>query len=312
MDNKQTHKTEKSILITGGSGMIGRYLTSMLLEAGHKVSHLSRGQSGFGRVRVYRWDPDLNILDPQALINVDHIIHLAGANLGEKRWTRDRRKEIIDSRVNSATLIYKTLKDEGFKPETFISASGINYYGTITSDRIFNEEDEASDDFAGQVCQKWENAADLFKHEGIRTVKIRTALVLEKNNLALTRMTMAAGFGFLAATGSGNQYMPWIHIKDLCSIYLRAIKDETIEGAYNAVAGEQVSQAVFIKKLSETLNLHVFPMNVPGTLLKLIYGKMADLVLEGSRVSSAKIRDTGFVFEFDKLEEALKEIYRQA
>lgn len=309
MKNKEQARSRINILITGGSGMIGRYLTSMLLEAGYTVSHLSRGQPGFGRVRVFRWDPDLNILDPQALINVDHIIHLAGANLGEKRWTPERKKEIIDSRVNSAALLYKTMKDGGFKPGTFISASGVNYYGTLTSEKIFFEKDHASDDFAAIVCQKWENAADLFNNDGIRTVKIRTALVLEKNNLALTRMTMPAKFGFLAVTGSGKQYMPWIHIKDLCRIYIKAIEDDSFDGAYNAVAEEQVSQADFMKNLSDVLKLRVFPLNVPGTILTMLYGQMADLVLKGSRVSSAKIRDSGFVFEFDKLGKALKETY---
>ncbi|HLN20812.1 MAG TPA: TIGR01777 family oxidoreductase [Bacteroidales bacterium] len=298
------------VLISGGSGLIGRYLTSMLLERGYSVSHLSRSASQFGRVRVFRWNPEMGILDASSLRDVNYIIHLAGAGIGDKRWTESRKKEIIDSRVLSAELIHKTITDEGLRPEAFITASGAGYYGAVTSDTVFSENDPPSGDFLGITTKKWEEAASLFESDGIRTVKIRTAVVLEKNDSALVKITMPAKFGFLSTIGKGNQYMPWIHIKDLCRIYIKAIEDENMSGAFNAAAKEQVTHKEFMKILAKVLKIHLLPA-VPSLAIKAMYGEMADVVLKGSRISSEKIRKAGFEFEFDDLKRALEDIYRE-
>lgn len=302
--------TNESVLITGGSGMIGRYLTSRLLEAGYSVSHLSRGTPQFGKVRVYRWNPAIGYIDISALQGIDHIIHLAGENTGEGRWTRRRKEAIIRSRVESAGLLHRAARETGALIRSFITASGSNYYGTITSDRIFTESDPPAGDFLGITGKKWEEAADLFQSDGIRTVKIRTALVLEKNDSAMTRITMPARFGFLARAGNGNQYMPWIHIEDLCGIYLKSVADESMNGPYNAVSPHHVTHGEFIKTLSSVMKKFLFPLNVPSFVMKLIYGEMADVVLKGSRISSGRIRNAGYRFEFEDLENALEDIFR--
>ena len=167
------------VLITGGSGLVGRHLTSMLLAEGYSVAHLSRSQGQFGRVRVYRWDPEQGILDPMALDGVNYIIHLAGANIGEKRWSEKRRKEIVSSRVDSALLLHRIAIENNIMLRAFISASAVGYYGSATTEKIYTEQDQPASDFLASTCRQWEGAADTFEKSGTRTVKIRSAMVLE-------------------------------------------------------------------------------------------------------------------------------------
>src|SRR5665648_577070 len=175
-------RTNPSVLITGGSGLIGKYLTSTLLSEGYKVTHLSRNANQFGKVRVFRWNPEKEIIDPVVFEGIDYIIHLAGTNIGEKRWTSRRKEEIVNSRVVSARFLYKVINDNSIRLRAFISASATGYYGMLTSDKIYNEDDPPAADFLGTTCKLWEEAADMFDNIGIRTVKIRTAVVLEKRD----------------------------------------------------------------------------------------------------------------------------------
>ncbi|MCJ7448130.1 MAG: TIGR01777 family oxidoreductase [Bacteroidales bacterium] len=307
MPDKHPDKNSK-VLITGGSGLVGRYLTSVLLAEGFKVSHLSRKQDQFGRVRVYRWDPARHIIDPLIFEGIDYIIHLAGANIGEKRWTQKRKKEIINSRVESARLFFKIIEDNRIRLKAFISASATGYYGQVTSDKIFNEDDLSAEDFLGNTCRLWEDTADKFKNIGIRTVKIRTAVVLEKNESALGRLLLPASLGIFPRLGNGRQYMPWIHIKDLCNIYLKAMLDEKMEGAYNAAAPHHVSYHYFMKTLAQVIKKPFFHPPVPALVLRTLMGEMSDLVLKGSRISPDKIIKAGYQFTFDNLHDALREI----
>lgn len=303
-DNKIT------VLITGGSGLIGRYLTSLLLSEGYDVRHLSRKANRFGKIRVFRWDPDLGILDPVVFEGVDIIIHLAGANIGEKRWSITRKKEIESSRVDSAKLIYKVLSENNLPVKTFISASAVGYYGSITSDRIFTEKDPPADDFLGNICRKWEEAADLFSLSGCRIVKIRTGVVMEKNDSALSRFLIPAKFGLFPLPGGGNQWIPWIHPEDLVEIYLKAVRDEKLTGAYNAVAPEHLTQKDLMRALSRKLNKVRLSVPVPSFIMRIILGEMSVIALKGSRVSADKITDTGFEYKFGKIDKCLDNVLR--
>ncbi len=296
------------VLITGGGGMIGKHLTSLLLQEGYMVSHLSRKKNESGDVMVLKWDPVKGFLYPATLDGIDIIIHLAGANLGGGRWTRKRKEAILKSRIDSALLICKVISENKIPLKAFISASGINYYGTVTSDKIFEEEDGSGVDFPAMVCGQWEEAADNFNDMGIRTVKIRTAVVLEKNRGALLRLIFSSKSGVFAVPGSGHQFMPWIHIKDLCGIYLKAIQDKDMNGAYNAVAPEHVTGKIFMKTVAEAMNRRFLHIRVPGFILKILFGKMSSLILEGSRISSLKIKNAGYRFEFDNLHDALNDL----
>jgi uncharacterized protein len=301
-------KKNSTILITGGGGLIGRYLTSALLSEGYIVFHLSRSASQQGNVRAFKWDPSKGKIDPNALEGVDYIIHLAGANIGEKRWTGKRKEEIVLSRVQATRLLQKTVEEHKIKLEGFISASAIGYYGSVTSEKIFIEDDPPATDFLGTTCKQWEEVADLFGNAGVRTVKIRTAVVLEKNDSALTKLMAPARFGFLLQTGTGRQYMPWIHIKDLCNIYLKAIKDQDMSGPYNAVSPQHITQKEFIETLASVMKKGIFPIPVPSFVLKTVLGEMSDVVLKGSRISSDKIVNSGYRFNFENLENALRNV----
>ena len=294
-----------SVLITGGSGLIGRYLTSILSAAGYNVSHLSRSGSQSGSAKVFMWDPEKGMIDPEAFEGIDFIIHLAGANIGGKRWTRKRKEEIIESRVDSARLIHKNIVDRGIGLKAFISASATGIYGSETSTKIFSENNPPAEDFLGSVCKKWEAAADLFDNSGIRTVKIRSGVVLGKSDSALSKLIKPGKFGFLIQAGSGQQYMPWIHITDLCNIYLKALEDSTMNGAYNAVAPQHVTHGEFIHILGKVMNLPVLPGPIPGFVLRAVLGERSDVILKGSRISSEKLITTGYLFLFSKLENAL-------
>jgi uncharacterized protein (TIGR01777 family) len=297
-----------SVLITGGSGSIGKHLTGRLLKEGYKVSHLTRKPTQVPNVKSFLWDPSNGIIDPYSLTGIDCIIHLAGANLGDRRWTEKRKSEIIGSRVESARLLFREVMESKIKLKAFITASATGIYGAVTSEKIFSETDTPGSDFTGEVCRKWEEAADMFSDAGIRTVKIRTAPVLERNDSAISKMLIPARFGFLVMT-KGSQYMPWIHINDACNIYLRAVRDTSMNGAYNAVAPQHVTHKDFMLAFGKVLDKPVIPMPLPELTMRTVFGEMSDMILKGSRVSDEKILATGYRFEYGTVEEALAEIF---
>lgn len=301
-----------TVLITGGSGMIGKYLTSALLSAGYNVSHLSRDRRQYGNIPVFSWDPAKGILDPASLKGIGHIIHLAGAGIGKKRWTRKRKEQILRSRTDAIRLLHRIISENRIKIQTFISASGVSYYGTVTTEKIFTENDPPAGDFLGNVCREWEEAADLFAKDGIRTVKIRTAVVLDRDNIAVRRMLMPVKLGFLGLAGSGKQYMPWIHPEDLISIYIKALDDRRMSGVYNAASPHHVKHKEFMKMLSGVIKKPLLPIPAPAPVLKTVYGEMADLILKGSRVSPEKIQNTGYRFKFDTLQKALEDVFSRS
>jgi uncharacterized protein (TIGR01777 family) len=288
------------ILITGGTGLVGKRLTAMLTERKHEVRILSRNPKG---VNEFKWDVSKNFIDDKALDNIDFIIHLAGAGIADKRWSNERKKVIIDSRVDTANLLFHKIKAQNISLIGFISASGSNYYGAQTSDEIFEEKEEAGTDFLGDVCQKWEAAANQFKELNIPVTILRTGVVLSKKGGALEKMKTPV----ISPLGSGQQYMSWIHIDDLCNVYIKAI-EEDFRGVYNTVSPEYQTSNSFSKTLAKAIKRPYLPIAVPGFLLKLVFGELAIILLEGSRLSSQKIEKKGFVFKYSNLKEALKSL----
>lgn len=297
------------VLITGAGGMIAREL-SKKIEKEYTVRFLTRKKK---HENDFEWDIKKGTIDESALENVSHIIHLAGANISEKRWTKERKQELISSRVDSAGLLLETVRKKNIKLKSFISASGINYYGTVTTDKIYTEDDLPGNDFLSEVVVLWERAADDFKEQNLaeRVVKIRTAVVLSKEDGALKKMLPTIQYGIGSALGSGKQYMPWIHIEDICSIYESALKNSAMDGPYNAVSPQHTTNENLTKKIAEVMNKPLFMPNVPAFVLKLIFGELADALLEGSRASSQKIQDTGFQFKFPDLKEALENLLKK-
>ncbi|MFC4479633.1 TIGR01777 family oxidoreductase [Flavobacterium chungangensis] len=296
----------QNVLLTGGTGFVGKYLTDVLIEAGFSVSILSRSdRESTPRVTYYKWDLKKNYIDKNAVLNADYIIHLAGEGIVEKRWTKRRKKAIIESRVRPVEMIYSILEMNNKKLEAFISASGIGIYGAITSHKICTENTPPADDFLGITCQKWENAADKIGSLNIRTVKIRTGIVFGKNEGFLKKMVATFKSGFGAVLGSGKQYLPWIHIEDLCQIYLKSIEDTKLEGAYNACVTDNTTNSRFSKTMAKLYDYSIWIPKVPAFVLKILLGQMSEAILTGQRVSSEKIQKTGFEFQFTDLEKTL-------
>jgi len=296
----------ETILITGGSGLIGKHLQKLLITKGFAVTILSSKRTS----NSFYWNIDSGEIDREAIIQADHIIHLAGANIGEKRWTTKQKQLILDSRIKSAQLLFDSIKKGEHKPKTFISASAVGYYGAITTEHIFTETDEPANDFLGSVCAEWEKAANKFEKLGIRVVKLRTGVVLTQQGGVLERITTPFKYGFGAAIGSGKQYFPWIHIDDLCEIYYKAIVDETMNGAYNAVAPQYCTNKEFTAAVAQTLQKPLFFPAIPAFVLRMLFGKMADLLLKGSRISSSKIIDCQFYFQYSTLQQALSQLLK--
>lgn len=289
------------ILITGGTGLVGKRLTEMLIKLNHEVLILSRNPKNDNE---FKWDVSKNYIDNKALSNIDYIIHLAGAGIADKRWSSKRKKIIINSRVNTANLLFQKIKENNINLKGFISASGIGYYGAITSDIIFKEKDKVGQDFLAEVCQKWENAALQFEKLKIPVTIFRTGIVLSKTGGALEKMKTPV----ISPLGSGKQFLPWIHIDDLCEMYIRSIDNDLI-GIFNAVAPEHHNSRTFSKALAKSISRPYIGICVPSITLKLLFGELAIILLEGSRISAKKIEKNGYSFRFKTLQKAFDNLY---
>ena len=299
---------KKNVLISGGSGFIGSHLTALLLQNGFSVSILSRSEKQNKKdVFYYKWDVKSQFIEEESVVRADYIIHLAGENIGEKRWTAKRKEAIIDSREQSTLLLYSAIKKNNKKLDAFISASAIGYYGAINGQEICTEIDAPANDFLGYACQKWEDSISFIENLHIRTVKIRTGLVLGKNDGFLEKLVPLFKYRLGSALGSGQQYMPWIHVDDLCAIYLQAMTNTEMSGPYNAAINDNTTNEKFSKILAGLFGYKIWLPNVPAFALQLALGEMSKIVLTGRRVSSDKIEQTGFEFNHTKLVEALKD-----
>ena len=296
----------KNVLLTGGSGFIGKYLTEVLIANGFSISILSRSdRKNTPLITYYKWDLKNDFIEEEAILKADYIIHLAGEGIVEKRWSEKRKKAILESRTKPVELIYKVLKNNNKSPDAFVSASAIGIYGAYTTKEICTEEKPSANDFLGTICEKWENTIDTINSLGIRTVKIRTGIVFGRNEGFLKKVEPSFKVGFGAILGSGKQYLPWIHIEDLCQIYLKAITNREMHGAYNAAVTDNTTNASFSKILANLHGYKIWLPKVPAFVLKIVLGEMSVAVLEGQRVSSEKIQKSGFEFRFTDIEIAL-------
>ncbi len=297
-------------LITGGTGLVGQKLSQLLIDNGHSVSILSRSAKRDTSVNFFRWDLKNDYVDPEALKNVDCLIHLAGAGIADKKWTSARRKEIIDSRVNPLSLLAEGFEEVSEFPKTIVSASAIGIYGFDTGETKLKEDSKKGKDFISDVVIQWEKAVDVFaKKMDCRAVKLRIGIVLDVDGGALPSLAMAVKMGVGSAIGDGQQWLSWIHVDDLNKMFLVASENRGMSGAFNAVAPNPARNEEMVNVLAKVLKKPNWAPKVPGFVLKTILGSRAQLVLGGNNVSSEKILDTGFTFEFDNLESALTELY---
>jgi uncharacterized protein (TIGR01777 family) len=301
---------KKHILITGATGFIGRKLIDGLIKSGHTVAVLSRKPRVIKNVKVYLWDVEKQQIDLTALKGVETIIHLAGENIADKKWTKERKQQLIESRTVSTQVLYKAIRATKAPVTTFISASAVGYYGN-RGDEILTEDDEAGSDFMATCCKLWEAAVDEGTAFDLRIVKFRIGIVFAKGRGALQSMEKQIRFFAGAPLGSGMQWIPWIHINDIVALFKRAVEDDSLNGTYNACAPFPVTNRTLTKSIATHLDRPVWPINVPEKALKMLLGQMSAVVLNSTNTSAQKLLTAGFQFEYTQLDDALSDIYRK-
>jgi len=306
------------VLITGGSGLVGTNLTRHLLEKGYQVIILSRTKksSKDPNVSYSIWDVEKNIIDADVIKKADHIIHLAGAGIMDKKWTSEYKKVIVESRTKSAQLLIKAIKENENHIRTFVSASAIGWYGEDAKPLIkkegFVETDLAAKDFIGETCLLWEASTEGVTELGIRLVKLRTGIVLSTRGGEFKEFLTPLRFGLAPILGNGKQIVSWIHIDDLSRMYIEAIENNFLNGSYNALAPMPLPQKDFILTLANKLKNKFFtPVYVPAFFLKILYGKRSIEILKSATVNNKKIKSAGFTFLYPTIEAAIDELIKK-
>ncbi len=304
------------VLISGGTGLIGSHLTAHLAERGFDVIILTRKKNKSSenpKISYSYWSVKDKVIDAEVVKKADHIIHLAGAGVMDKKWTTEYKKLIVDSRTKSAELIISCLKENENHVKTLISASAIGWYGEDPKNQKrkegFIETDLPSKDFLGETCVSWEASTEPITGLGIRLVKLRTGIVLTNEGGAFKEYKMPLNFGIATILGNGKQVVSWIHIDDLCRIYAEAIESTYLHGSYNAVAPEPRTQKDLILMLGKRMrNKFFIPVYVPAFILKLVFGKRSIEILKSATISDKKIKATGFTFLYPSIESAIDEL----
>lgn len=299
-----------TVLITGGTGLVGRALTDFLLERGYRVIVYTRQQrsSPHPNLRYAMWDPAAKTLDAAALQEADQIVHLAGANVADKRWTEARKQEILDSRVQTTQLLFDHLSRTENRVRTFVSASATGFYGEFQG-KNFIESDPPAQDYLGKTCVAWENSVRQMESLGKKVIILRTGIVLSNKGGALKEFIRPVRLGFATVMGGGQQFISWIHLQDLVRLYHNALANVQLEGVYNAVSPFPVTNQELVTQLARTVKGKSFvTVHVPAFALKLAMGEMSVEVLKSVKASSARIQSTGFQFSYPRISDALEQL----
>jgi uncharacterized protein (TIGR01777 family) len=302
------------VIISGGSGLIGSALTKELVRTGYRVIILSRSatqQPADKNISYARWDPEQELIDRDIFRQADFLVHLAGANVAEKRWTAARKKELVDSRVQSGAFLAKALRENQNNIQAVISASAIGYYGAdpvIPNPSPFVESDPASSDFLGRLAGNWESSIAPVALLNKRLVVLRTGIVLSREGGAYPEFKKTLPFGLATILGNGKQVISWIHIDDLVKLYMETMRDESMQGVYNAVAPGPVSNRRMITEIAKQRGRFYMPVHVPDFVLKTMLGEMSIEVLKSTTVSAGRVQKTGFTFSFPTIDLAVKDL----
>lgn len=304
----------QTVIITGGTGLVGRALAAQLLERGYKVIILTRSvpkqPSSSLRLHFAQWDVKRQQIDEQAISLADYIVHLAGANVASRRWTVDRKREILESRTRSSELLYQALRSIPNQVRAVVSASAIGYYGSHP-EQLFDEKAPPANDFLGQTCAAWESSVQKIAELGKRVIILRSGIVLSREGGALKSLYQPLRFGLATILGSGEQWMSWIHLNDLARLYANALVNDQLSGVYNAVAPHPSTGKEFILQMAKAARGKSFiPIYIPSLFLRLVLGEMSIEVLKSCKVSCEKIAATGFQFAFPTVESAMEQLFR--
>jgi uncharacterized protein (TIGR01777 family) len=298
------------ILITGATGLIGSELVKLLLSKNHSVHYLTTSNDKIKEEPNYKgfyWNPQEGKIDERCIDGVDAIVHLAGANIAQ-RWTNKYKQEIIESRTLSSELLFNLIKKSPNQVKQIVSASGTAIYPESISQVYDETTTDSEDSFLSNVVKKWEESVDTFQVLGIKVCKLRTGIVLSNKGGALPEMVKPIKLGFGAAMGTGKQIQSWIHITDLVAMYYFAIEKQ-LEGIFNAVSSHPVSNQELTKVIAKTLKKSLRLPNIPEFVMNLILGEMSYLLFSSKNLSSKKIIETGFRFEFPIIEKAISDLF---
>jgi uncharacterized protein len=299
----------RTVLIAGGTGLVGTRLSEILRDRGYKVIHLSRRQNLEAEFPAYAWNVEKGMVDENALTQADYIINLAGAGIADKRWTASRKKLIIESRTQSTALLGRFIKEKALKIKAYLSASAIGVYGN-RQDSIMTEESSAGNGFLVESTVEWEKYVNEISSFDIRTIALRIGIVLTTKGGALEKMLISFWFRMGVYFGNGKQWFSWIHIEDVCNMFVWAIENEKIQGTYNAVAPNPLTNYELTEAISTAKGGGYLMLPTPAFALRMVMGEMADVVLNSTRVSSQKIENQGFRFQFREILPALRDLFK--
>lgn len=299
-----------NVLIAGGSGLVGSRLSEMLTKQDYEVAHLSRRKPASYPYKVYQWNIEKQWIEQGALDNADYVINLAGAGIVDKRWTKQRKRVIIESRTQSTRLLSNYFKKLAKSPKAYISSAAIGYYGD-RGNSLVDESSVPGEGFLAKSCIDWENAIQEIVDTGIRTAWIRIGIVMSKQGGAMPKMLIP--FYFLMGTyfGDGQQWYSWIHIDDLCQMFIWAMENEQAKGIYNGVSPQPLTNKDLTIALGRARDQFFIPVPAPAFVLKLAMGEMSSTILNSTKVASQKIENAGFTFEYPEAVNAIKDILKR-
>ena len=300
------------ILITGATGLIGNAIIEQLKVLGWEVNFLTRSKQSIHNAKYgqgFLWDPQKGEIDEDCLTHVDAIINLAGTTIA-KRWTDSYKKKIIKSRTEALDVLHQALKSSPHTVQQLVSASAIGVYPSSKTKYYEESSNDVASNFLGETVAIWEQKADMFKELGMRVSKVRIGLVLDDEEGALPQMAKPIKYGVGAPFGKGDQWQSWIHIEDLAGIFVHILIEE-LEGVYNGVAPNPVTNKELTETIAKILNKPLILPNIPKVAMKLVLGEMHQLLFGSQRVSSMKIEQRGFNFKFPNLQPALEDLLNQ-
>jgi uncharacterized protein len=296
----------KTVLIAGASGLVGSRLTQLLQEKGYRTIALSRKEDL--SKGIYGWNPEMGSINDEAVRQADFVINLAGSGIADGRWTATRKKSIIDSRVKGAAVLKEAFLRTGKSPECYLSAAAIGFYGN-SGEREMTETDTPVDNtFKVETSILWEKAAQEIADLGIRTFILRIGIVLSTDGGALKEIIKPLHFGLGAYFSDGRAWYPWVHIDDVCRMYIWAIENPSISGIYNGVTPNNVRNLDLVKQTAKAMKQWAIFMPAPAFVLRIVFGEMADVILDSTKVSAEKLQKAGFKWLFPDLDSALKDL----
>ncbi|MDY3400966.1 TIGR01777 family oxidoreductase [Riemerella anatipestifer] len=299
------------VIISGGTGFVGKHLTEYLISKGYEIFILTRRlppHNPQDSLRYFEWNPQLKTFDKTPFEMADAIINLAGAGIADERWTIQRKEILVNSRINANETIIKALWEVDNRITTVISTSAIGWYGLeIPSDMLCMEDMSVAADFLAQLCQKWEDSIKPVKDLGKRLCILRTGIVLGADGGAYPKMTQPLNFGIKPLLGNGKQMMSWVHIKDHCAIYHHLLENE-VEGVFNSVAPNPVTQNEFLNQVQKSKKKYSLSVKVPKFLLRMMLGELSDMLTSSAKVSSQKIEQAGYKFRYPNIKDAVEDL----